>query len=155
MIPNSPLKIQIEKALTLEGFQLNALSLSSSTDLKSVLDSDVLVLDRQTLESLMKTPSEQTITVGPLTLYPASFEAICNNRRVDLTTSEFQLLQILCENRPHVLSRKRLVEIFTEMGVDLSFRTIDNHIFNLRKKLGDRQDIIGTIRGVGYKVRAI
>ncbi len=155
LISDSPLKKELRQALLMQGFSLHAQSSVATVDLETVLDSDVLVLDRKSFLSLLKNPAGSAIRAGPLTLYPASFEAVCAGQTLSLTTSEFQLLQVLCENRPRAISRQKLVEIFAQMGFELSLRTIDNHIFNLRKKLAGHQDIIGTIRGIGYKVSAI
>ncbi len=154
LIAPSALKTKIESALSGQGFSLSASPLGSLVDLHSVLDSDILVFDGKSLLSLVGIGSGAPLTAGPLTLYPASFEAVCGGRQVDLTTSEFQLILILCKNRPKALSRTHLVQILSQMGTTMSLRTIDNHIFSLRKKLEDHQDIIGTIRGIGYNLRA-
>lgn len=75
-------------------------------------------------------------------------------KKMDLTPSEFQMLKILCENGPRVMSRQDLVNLFNQLNLDLSLRTIDNHIFNLRKKMGPCGDMIQTVRGIGYKLQS-
>ncbi len=154
-ISDPQIETELQQAFSLKGFLSQPQTAHQPIDLDVLSDSDLLVLDRKSFISLLKAPVTSAVHAGPLILYPESFEAICDGRVLPLTTSEFQLLLVLCKNRPQVLSRKRLVQIFAKMGFDLSLRTVDNHIFNLRKKLAAHQDIIGTIRGIGYKVSAI
>jgi len=100
-----------------------------------------------------KTHQLQELKVGELTLFPESFESYLRGEKIDLTRSEFKLLAALMENQGKVLSRESLIEGIQGEGVNVVGRTIDTHVFGLRKKLGDHADIIETIRGVGYRVR--
>ena len=82
------------------------------------------------------------------------FELVSPDRKpVDLTTSEFQLLQTLAEAHNRVMSRERLFEITRNDNYDSFDRAIDIQIGRLRKKLNDDPKsprYIKTIRGVGY-----
>lgn len=69
------------------------------------------------------------------------------------TRSEFRLLESLLQNQGKVLSREAIIEQIQGEGVNVVGRTVDTHVFGLRKKLGNHADIIETIRGVGYRVR--
>lgn len=71
---------------------------------------------------------------------------------VDLTLSEFKLLSCFMMNPGKVLTRNQLVEYIQDGPVHVTDRTIDTHVFGLRKKLGGYSNIIETIRGVGYRV---
>ncbi len=71
---------------------------------------------------------------------------------LDLTLSEFKLLSCFMMNPGKVLTRNQLVEFIQDGPVHVTDRTIDTHVFGLRKKLGDYSNIIETIRGVGYRV---
>lgn len=75
-----------------------------------------------------------------------------NNQSLDLTLSEFKLLACFLSNPGKVLTRNQLVEYIQEGPVHVTDRTIDTHVFGLRKKLGEYANIIETIRGVGYRV---
>ena len=57
-------------------------------------------------------------------------------------------------NQGRVLTRDRLIEIVQGEGVSVTGRTIDTHVFGLRKKLGDCADWVETIRGIGYRIKA-
>ncbi|MGE0762189.1 MAG: response regulator transcription factor [Bdellovibrionales bacterium] len=93
------------------------------------------------------------LKAGGLTLLPESFESYLKGDKLDLTRSEFRLLETLLANQGRVLSRESLIEQIQGEGVNVVGRTIDTHVFGLRKKLGDHAELIETIRGVGYRVR--
>jgi two-component system phosphate regulon response regulator PhoB len=102
-------------------------------------------------------PSNQPtrITLGDLTMDLSSYEATLAGQRIDLTRSEFRLLESLLLNQGKVLSREAIIEQIQGEGVNVVGRTVDTHVFGLRKKLGHYADIIETIRGVGYRVRYV
>lgn len=74
---------------------------------------------------------------------------------IHLTPSEFKLLGFLLKSRGKVLSRDQLIDLIQGHDVSVTGRTIDTHVFALRKKLGTWADNIETIRGVGYRVHYI
>ena len=69
---------------------------------------------------------------------------------VELTASEFDLLQALAENRGRVLSREQLLEQVWGGTYFGELRVVDVHLGHVRRKLG-REDLIATVRGVGYR----
>lgn len=93
------------------------------------------------------------VQVGELALYPESFEAKCAGQPIQLTASEFKLLLALANNRGRVLTRDSLIDQVQGEGVSVVGRTVDTHVFGLRKKLGPCADVIETVRGVGYRVK--
>ena len=98
------------------------------------------------------TVAEQVLTLGELVLDPQSFEATLSGEKLDLTRSEFRLLESLMNHQGKVLSRESIIEEIQGEGVNVVGRTVDTHVFGLRKKLGAYADLIETIRGVGYRV---
>lgn len=70
---------------------------------------------------------------------------------IELTLKEYELLTFLVQNKNKVLTREMLIEEIWGYDYDGEYRTIDNHIQNLRKKLVMR-DNIKTIFGIGYKM---
>lgn len=75
--------------------------------------------------------------------------------KLNLTQTEFDLLQVLVEHRGNVLSREQLVEKIWGIEFSGEDRTVDSHIKNLREKLsslGFEKSIIKTVWGIGYKV---
>ena len=71
---------------------------------------------------------------------------------LELTLSEYKILCCFMLSPGKVLTRNQLVEYIQDGPVHVTDRTIDTHIFGLRKKLGDYASIIETIRGIGYRV---
>jgi DNA-binding response OmpR family regulator len=73
-----------------------------------------------------------------------------DDRPVELTAAEFDLLRSLAENRGRVLTREQLLEKLWGGEYFGEMRVVDVHIGHIRQKLG-REDLIATVRGVGYR----
>lgn len=93
------------------------------------------------------------ITAGAITLNASSYDVQLAGQKLELTRSEFRLLEALMLNQGKVLSRESLIHRVQGEGVSVVGRTVDTHIFGLRKKLGDHGHLVETIRGIGYRVR--
>ena len=107
----------------------------------------------QTRESADDIPAQ--IRVGPLTLWPARRAAQWGEAPLTLTSTEFNLLQVLARNAGKAVSKPDLSE--QAMGRPLSRfdRSIDVHMSSIRHKLGLRGDgrtWIQTVRGIGYQL---
>jgi two-component system phosphate regulon response regulator PhoB len=72
---------------------------------------------------------------------------------VDLTLTEFQILQLLARHPGWVFSRYQIVNEIRGDETIVTDRSVDVQIVGLRKKLGDAGQYIETVRGVGYKFR--
>lgn len=79
-------------------------------------------------------------------------KAWIENQPLELTLSEYKILCCFLLSPGKVLTRNQLVEYIQDGPVHVTDRTIDTHIFGLRKKLGPYSSIIETIRGIGYRV---
>lgn len=101
-----------------------------------------------------KEEREIKLDIGPISLDSERYEVTVNGKRVDLTTTEFKILEVLLEKRGTVFTRDQLLKKKRLWGDDklVYDRTIDVHIKNLREKLGKAGNMIKTIRGIGYKV---
>ena len=94
-----------------------------------------------------------TLRVGGIELNPATRTVLQDGKRVDLTSVEFNLLQVLLQEAGQVVSRERLVDSVLGRKFSPFDRSIDMHVSKVRKKLGDADDgadYIKTVRGVGY-----
>ncbi|WP_125154637.1 response regulator transcription factor [Clostridium rectalis] len=81
-------------------------------------------------------------------------EVIKNNKRIDLTLKEFELLEILVKNKGRVLTRDFLLDKIWGYEYIGETRTVDVHIRHLRQKIEEddkKPKFIDTIRGVGYR----
>lgn len=93
------------------------------------------------------------VSLAGLRINFKSYEVYVNNEPLHLTPSEFKLLAALVQSDGRVLTREKLIEGIQGEGISVVGRTIDTHIFGLRKKLGEWGDRVDTIRGVGYRVK--
>lgn len=104
------------------------------------------------IKTLIKNTSNNTdhiIELGKIAINDTSHTVTVEGEEIILAPKEYELLIYLIKNHKIALSRdKMLTEVW---GYDFpgSDRTIDTHIKNLRKKLGD--ECIKTVRGIGYK----
>ena len=74
------------------------------------------------------------------------------NKKIELTQTEFNILMILLEKRGWVFSREKILNKLWGEDKYVIDRTIDVHIKNLREKLGETGNLIKNVRGVGYKL---
>jgi len=92
---------------------------------------------------------------GALTIDQAAREVRCDDRPVALTRSEFDLLAALARSPGRVASRFELITRVQGYDHEGYERTIDAHVKNLRRKLGDdprAPRFVATVTGVGYKL---
>ena len=91
------------------------------------------------------------IEVSGILLDPGTRTVVVNGNPIELTTFEFDILELLMRNAGRVLSRDALMENFYNRKATPFDRSIDMHISHLRKKLENGEALIKTIRGVGYQ----
>jgi len=93
----------------------------------------------------------ERLEVNGVIIDPGTREVYSNGKRVELTTFEFDILELLMRAAGRVLSRDALMENFYNRKATPYDRSIDMHISHLRKKLEHGETLIKTIRGVGYQ----
>lgn len=101
------------------------------------------------------TSTAPRLRIGRLELDPNRMEVTLHGQVIELTMTEFSLLQVLMSQPGYVLTRSELIQ--QAMGHDFEGveRTLDSHIRNLRRKIGDdpkQPTFIKTIYGVGYRM---
>lgn len=100
-------------------------------------------------ESLARAESHEII-VGNIRVNPATREAWLNKDLVELTGTEFDLLEMLVRSPGRVVSRDEITAALFEREATPHDRFLDVHISHLRKKLDGGRNLIRTVRGVGY-----
>jgi two-component system response regulator MprA len=97
-----------------------------------------------------------SLVVGDLQLNPDTHEVRREQRTIDLTQREFELLEYLMRNERIVVPRQRLLEEVWGYDPFATTNTIEVFVSNLRRKLeaGDEPRLLHTIRGAGYVLRA-
>ena len=102
------------------------------------------------------TPSER-MRVGDLTVDPERREVLVGDTSVELTRTEFDILSAMVAHPGRVYTRLQLMEASSDDAFEGYERTIDAHIKNIRRKLGEDPRSprhVRTVFGVGYKVDA-
>jgi two-component system phosphate regulon response regulator PhoB len=95
------------------------------------------------------------LVAGTIRVDVDAHRATVDGQEVQLTPTEFRLLQVLVERRGRTQSRRQLLESVWDMGSEVSerieTRTVDMHVRRLRAKLGPVGDQVETVRGFGYR----
>ena len=150
-VPIIMLTARIEETDRLIGLELGA----DDYVVKPFSPREIVARVRAVLRRTEGTPVRpEVISAGGVRLDFTRRTASVNDRPLDLTTMEFDLLAALVEHPGQVFSRQELLDRVQGNAYEGYERTIDVHIKNLRKKLGDdSQDpgFIETVRGVGYR----
>jgi DNA-binding response OmpR family regulator len=96
---------------------------------------------------------DAVLTSKDIVLRRDSMDVTVSGAQIELTTKEFDLLACFLEHPGIVLSREKLLDLVWGMTYPGGTRTVDVHVAQLRRKLGD-PDTIRTVRGAGYKLVA-
>jgi len=94
------------------------------------------------------------LVLGPINIDRAGHKVHVDGEEIELTPTEFKLLLTLAERRGRVQARGHLLETVWDAAPDIQTRTVDMHVQRLRTKLGAAGDLIETVRGFGYRLRA-
>ncbi len=91
------------------------------------------------------------IQTSGITIDEASYAAKLRGKPLDLTYKEFQLLHFFATHPSRVFTREQLLSEVWGYDYYGGTRTVDVHVRRLRAKLGDLEQLIGTVRNVGYR----
>jgi len=105
------------------------------------------VLRRKTQDTSKK------IKIGDILLIDLNkYEVFVEDKKIDLTPTEFRILKVLASKKGWVFTRNQILDHLWGHDKAVLDRTIDVHIKNLREKLGKAKKYIKSVRGVGYKI---
>lgn len=93
------------------------------------------------------------ITYNEITIDIEKYQVFMNNTEVELTYSEFKLLQLFITRKGKVYSRNQIIEKLNGMDYMATERSVDVQIVGLRKKMGSLKNYLETVRGLGYRMR--
>ena len=114
-------------------------------------DMPELVARLRVFERRLGTAHSHAITIGELSLDTKAHEVLVSGEPLELSRREYMLLKALAENAGKILSKDSLEAKLYSWGEEVSSNTIEVHIHNLRKKVGN--DLIKTVRGIGYTIK--
>jgi len=105
-------------------------------------------------QSAQQPQQDQTLTIGPLEIAAASRSALVSGEPLDLTSTEFNLLQVLVKQAGKIVTKANLSENGLGRSLEKYDRSIDMHMSNLRKKMTQKNigEMIITVRGQGYQL---
>lgn len=101
-----------------------------------------------------KGDGSKPMVLGNLKVFPDRFEVFLNDKQLEFTPKEFELLVYLMENKNRVLTRDQLLSAVWKYDFAGDTRIVDVHISHLREKIEENSRkpvFIKTIRGLGYK----
>ncbi|MCB0067461.1 MAG: response regulator transcription factor, partial [Caldilineaceae bacterium] len=104
-----------------------------------------------------ETAPPATLQVGALRLDPTRYEVTLDGAALDLTRTEYNLLHLFMQNPGYVFTRSELIENALGYSYEGMDRTLDSHVKNLRRKIGDSPKepaYIHTVYGIGYRMEA-
>jgi len=104
------------------------------------------------IESRREAETAEKISVGNITIDIDKHEVVVDDNKVELTSAEFRILQLLASEKGRVFSRNRILDHLWGNEKIVVDRTIDVHIRHLRSKLGKASKLIRNVHGVGYKL---
>ncbi|MBK6900981.1 MAG: response regulator transcription factor [bacterium] len=95
--------------------------------------------------------AQDVIEIDDLTIHPGRHEVTVAGNKVELSSTEFGILQFLARRPGWVFTRRQIVRGVHGEDHPVLDRSIDVQIASLRRKLADRGDLVETVRGVGYR----
>ncbi|MBP2437193.1 response regulator transcription factor [Microbacterium amylolyticum] len=105
-----------------------------------------LLIGRQDAE-----PQSTRVQTSGISIDESSYSAKVHGKPLDLTYKEFQLLHFFATHPSRVFTREQLLSEVWGYDYFGGTRTVDVHVRRLRAKLGDLEQLIGTVRNVGYR----
>ncbi len=102
-------------------------------------------------EAQRQAEAEVTIEVHELSIHPGRHEVTLAGRPLELTYTEFALLQFLAKRPGWAYTRTQIVDAVKGEDYPVTERSVDVQVAGLRKKLGEFGSYIETVRGVGYR----
>jgi two-component system alkaline phosphatase synthesis response regulator PhoP len=95
----------------------------------------------------------EVVRIHDLVIDPVKFRVTYQDKPIELTITEFRLLQFLAKRPGWVFTRYQIVDALKGEDYPVTDRSVDVQIVGLRKKLGDGEKLIETVRGVGYRFK--
>jgi two-component system alkaline phosphatase synthesis response regulator PhoP len=112
------------------------------------------VLRRREAAKSEPVAAQDIIRVDKLEINVPNYTVTVGAKSIILARKEFETLVYLVQHRGRVISREVLLNVVWGENVHVVDRTVDVHISKIREKLGSHGEIIETVKGVGYRVKA-
>lgn len=146
-VPIIMLTARSEERDELQGFELGVDEYISKPFSPKILVARVTAI----LRRVNALDAGQTIDAGGISIDKAAHQVKIDNKEIELSYKEFELLSYFVENQGIALSREKILNNVWNYDYFGDARTIDTHVKKLRNKLGGKGNYIKTIWGMGYK----
>ena len=146
-VPIIMLTAKSEERDELMGFQLGVDEYISKPFSPKILVARVEAILRRTNQL----EAEQKLESGGIVINKSAHSVTIDNKSVELSYKEFELLSYFLENEGIALSREKILNNVWDYDYFGDARTIDTHVTKLRNKMGEKGELIKTIWGMGYK----
>jgi len=142
-----------EEADIVSGLELGADDYVTKPFSSKVLIARLRSVLRRSREPVPETGEERVIRIKDLVIHPGRNEVLVQDQPVELTFTEFRVLQFLASRPGWVFTRYQIVNAVRGEDYSVTDRAVDVQVVGLRKKLGPCGNYIETVRGVGYRFK--
>ena len=143
-----------EEADVVSGLELGAEDYVVKPYSPKVLAARIRAALRRTYEAQSRpSDSEAILSKGDISLDPGKHEVKVKDAKIDLSATEFSILELLLRSPGWVFSRSKIIDSVKGRDYPVTDRAVDVQILSLRRKLGERGEDIETVRGVGYRLK--
>ncbi len=149
-VPIIMLTAKTDERDELQGFQLGVDEYITKPFSPKILVARVEAILRRTNQA----SADDIMEAGGIQINKAAHIVTIDNKSIDLSYKEFELLTYFMENKGIALSREKILNNVWNYDYFGDARTIDTHVKKLRSKMGEKGDLIKTIWGMGYKFEA-
>lgn len=152
-VPVIMLTAREEEADIVSGLETGADDYITKPFSPQVLKARIQAVLRRRGRSGSEAPSGESLSIHDLVIDPGRNKVLAAGLEVELTLTEFRVLQLLAARPGWVFTRTQIVDAVRGEGYAVTDRSVDVQIVGLRKKLGDCGGYIETVRGVGYRFK--
>lgn len=150
-VPIIMLTAKTDEKDELQGFQLGVDEYITKPFSPKILVARVEAILRRTGQDT----ADELLQDGGIVIDKAAHMVTIDDKNIELSYKEFELLTYFMENKGIALSREKILNNVWNYDYFGDARTIDTHVKKLRSKMGDKGDYIKTIWGMGYKFETL
>jgi len=107
---------------------------------------------RRKSKNISSRRSESDITIHRIKINTDKHEVSSDGKHINLSATEFSILELLCRNPGWVLSRNQIISSVKGSDYPVTERSVDVQILGIRRKLGTQGRYLETVRGIGYRM---
>jgi two-component system, OmpR family, alkaline phosphatase synthesis response regulator PhoP len=154
-VPVLMMTAKSEDSDVITGLELGADDYVTKPFAVKVLIARIRTALRRTAAPVATDPDEKPIIeMHGILIDPARHEVRCGEEVIDLSATEFAVLEHLARHPGWVFSREQIIDSIRGKNYPVTERSVDVQILGLRKKLGNYGDYVQTVRGIGYRMAA-